>query len=487
MALPDRLSAGDVLAQMDSESAITGVLMRLRIALVLLPILFIFNAAFAVIAAKLPASKLYTARSPVLITKITSINGNRLELDVVETLSGKATDKLRLQIVKPESLLEAIKVGDPVVILVSKGRPNEPVVHNDAVVHMAGKWLLATGNLSASPPVWQVMSEHSNDFYKTFPGTTDVLIALLHQARSGKYNFLDKAEERLFLDGASEIAQLKVTPLALFAADLDGDKTPELLVSTPHGPHIFALSGQGYEDVTAKYNLPDSGRLLAVGDINEDGKIDLLIDSTPYFNQGTSFKPAAQIDVPKDGLVSIAGKPIVLSPSGQLSAGSETRSLWREATPPLTAAIGPFDEADKNSIIVIMDSALTRYSLDGRVSDFTRLTGEVLSSYLKDSGGKFKKPKLVPIDVNGDGRRDLLVIAEGAQFLLINRGFGAYFVSPVAGSLALGSAPDKPFPYASNATSSHWAAIDTRSDHHEDLLILTPDGALYRLGNPPPK
>jgi hypothetical protein len=138
-------------------------------------------------------------------------------------------------------------------------------------------------------------------------------------------------------------------------------------------------------------------------------------------------------------------------------------------------------------VIVAFENSLTRYSLDGTRSDFTRLTGEPLSTYLKDAGGEFKTGmKLIPLDANGDGRRDLLVLSEGANFLLINRGFGAFFVSPAAASLALGSAPDKPFPYASSATASHWAAVDARGDHHEDLLILTPDGALYRLGNPPP-
>src|SRR5882724_3084943 len=160
--------------------------MLLRAALSILLILVSSTIAFGVIAAKLPASKLYTTSSPVFVTRITSINGNRLDLDVVETLSGKPADKLRLQIVKPEALIQAVKVGDPIVILVSKARPA------DAVVHMAGTWLLAQGNLAASPPVWQVIGEHSNDFYKTFPGATDVLIELLHETKNGKYSFLDK-------------------------------------------------------------------------------------------------------------------------------------------------------------------------------------------------------------------------------------------------------------------------------------------------------
>ena len=459
--------------------------MRVRVAFFLLTTLISCSSTWAVIAAKVPASKLYTASNPVLITKITAINRNRLDLDVVETLSGKGTEKLRLQIVKPESLLEAIKVGDPIVILVSKGRPSE------AVVHMAGKWLVAAGNLTASPPVWQVMNEHSNDFYKTFPGSTDVLIALLREAKSGKYNFLDKAEERVFGEGASEIAQLKTTASGLFGADLNGDDVAELIVATPHGPHIFSKVGEAYQDLSKQYSVPDSGQLLAVGDLNGDGKADLLIDKTNYLLGEGGYKAGAAVDVPgRADLLAAAianGKVFSLTKRGSFSNGGESKQLWNEGPAPLAAVIGAFDEENKLAAVVLSESGLVRYSLDGRAADFTRLTGEPLSSYLKESGGKFKNPKLVALDANGDGRKDLLVVSEGANFLLINRGFGAYFVSPAAGSLALGGGPDKPFPYASSATAAHWVAVDTRGDHHEDLLILTPDGALYRLGNPPAK
>src|SRR6266850_5382877 len=457
--------------------------MRFRIAFFVLPILILSSGVFAVIAAKLPASKLYTTSNPVLVTKITAINGNRLDLEVVEILSGKSTDKLRLQIVKPESLVQAIKVGDPVVLLVSKARPN------DAVIHMAGTWLLAQGNLAASPPVWQVISEHSNDFYKTFPGTTDVLIQLLHETKNGKYSFLDKAEARLFLEGASEVAQLKITPNALFTADLNGDGTPELIISTPHGPRIFTKSGETYEDTTAKWSLPSSGKILAVGDLNGDSKADLLIDNTPYINQGSSFKAAAPLEqsTPPAAIAIIDGKIISVSHGGLLSVGGDVRHLWPESQLPRAVVIGPFGEGNKPAVIVAFENSLARYSLDGTRSDFNRLTGEPLSTYLKEAGGEFKTGmKLIPLDANGDGRRDLLVLCEGANFLLINRGFGAFFVSLGAAQNALGQG-GKPAPYASSATSSHWATIDTRNDHHDDLLILTPDGALYRLGNPPPK
>jgi len=457
--------------------------MRFRL-LILFFLLAICGSASAVIQLKLTVAMMYSRSSPVLIAKVTGLNeANRvIEADVSETLIGQSGPKFRLQVLQPQNLFPRIKVGDPIVLMAAKGRGA-----GDASIHLVDTWLLARAKPESSPPIWQITQEQSNDFTKAYPGTTDALTKLVREYKEGKSTFLDKADERLFAEGANEIAQLKVTPTALFAADLNGDKVPELLIATPHGPRVFVQSGQSYEEVTAKYSLPASGKLIAVGDINADGKPDLLIDKTPYLNQGSSFKAGSPIDFSRDEFISIEGKPIVLSPSGQLFVGAATHPAGKQINAPLAAVIGPFDEDNRISGIIVSESTLTRYSLDGRASDFTRLTGESLSSVLKDSGGRFKNPTLVSLDANGDGRRDLLVLSDGANFLLINRGFGAYFVSPAAGNLALGSAPDKPFPYASSATSSHWAAIDRRGDHHEDLLILTPDGTLYRLGNPPPR
>jgi hypothetical protein len=276
-------------------------------------------------------------------------------------------------------------------------------------------------------------------------------------------------------------------------ADLNNDKIPELLISTPHGPQILSSIDGNYDFVTKKYSPPKSGILLAVGDLNGDQKPDLLIDKIPYLSDGTTFKPEKALDIPKqEDLLAISitdAKVITLSKNGELRIGSESKNLWieKDSPPRLAALIGSFGEINDTCAIVLTDSTLTRYSLDGRASDFTRLTGENLSTYLKDSEGKFKNPKLVPIDANGDKRTDILVLSQGANFLLINRGFGAYFVSPAAAHAAFAPAdkPEQKYPFAASATSSHWSAIDTRGDHHEDLLILTPDGALYRLGNPP--
>jgi hypothetical protein len=462
--------------------------MKRKSVLIFILILVFTQPAFAVVAAKIPVSKMYETAKSVIIARVTQANETHRVLDVetIEVLKGAAPPKLRIQIVEPKNVFDAVRIGDPVVILTGKVREADK-----STIHLAGGWYVAQAKADSAPQIWQIIQPQSNDFPKGFPGSTSGLVLILREIQSKKPTYLSVADERLFNGGMEQLSQLTITPTGLFAADLNNDKSPELLISTPHGPQILAAAEGGYDFVTKKYSTPDSGTLLAVGDLNGDKESDLLIDKTPYINGGTTFKPEKALDLPaRADLLAISiidGKVITLSKAGELRIGSETKSLWTEkdSPPRLAAVIGPFGETSDTTIIALTDATLTRYTTDGQSSDFTRLTGEPLSTYLKGSGGKFKNPKLVPLDANGDGRRDLLVLSEGADFLLINRGFGAYFVSRAAAALALGSAPDMPYPFAASAATSHFAAIDTRGDKHEDLLILTPDGALYRLVNPP--
>src|SRR5207244_2195648 len=97
-------------------------------------------------------------------------------------------------------------------------------------------WLVARSKPETSPPIWQITQQQSNDFCKAFPGSTQALAIILREFKDGKATLMEKAEERLFTEGASELAQLKITPTNLFTAIVN-DK-PHLVISTPHGPRI---------------------------------------------------------------------------------------------------------------------------------------------------------------------------------------------------------------------------------------------------------
>ena len=98
---------------------------------------------------------------------------------------------------------------------------------------------------------------------------------------------------------------------------------------------LFLAAGNGYEDATSKWGLPDAkGTRAAFGDVNRDGKPDLLVGRTLFMNDGQRFTkaatpplelpdgPAATATVVAESLIDINGdaKPdaVVLLADGQL-------------------------------------------------------------------------------------------------------------------------------------------------------------------------
>ena len=89
------------------------------------------------------------------------------------------------------------------------------------------------------------------------------------------------------------------------------------------------------------------------------------------------------------------------------------------------------------------------------------------------------------MDVNGDGRMDLLIVHESGGMVLINRGYGTFFVS-IAGAKAISPAAEKKPPFTITPTTP-CAGAAMRGDGHQDLLVLGEDGQLYDVGNAPPQ
>ncbi|KKL08566.1 hypothetical protein LCGC14_2574590, partial [marine sediment metagenome] len=163
------------------------------------------------------------------------------------------------------------------------------------------------------------------------------------------------------------------------------------------------------------------------------------------------------------------------------------RRLWQSPHVPATAAFGRWGDNGKPHVMVVRGNGCTRYALDpegGPPADHERLTGKRLGAYHKTHRRGLKNILATPIDINGDGRRDLFVLAEGGGLLLVNRGLGTYLVDPKA-SGAVTSHGRHRVPFKLTPTTP-WTAADMHGDRFEELLILTADGRLYEIGNPPP-
>lgn len=455
--------------------------------------------AGAVIA--IPTAALDKSKT-ILVARIEQIDAATgvITVKMAEAVRGQAAaDSFRLRLTKSVDLLKSLAVGQPLVLM----NQNLPA---KAVIHVGDAWVLANLNPAAQSPVWIEEGPHLA-WRESFPGRTVALVRLLAEFKPGATKtLLSKAENKLFPGGAREVAKLAVErATSIAAADVNGDKRPDLLVAAPKGAKLFLAMATGYEDATDRLGLANAvGDRAAVGDVNADGKIDLFLGGNVWIGDGRKFA-ATPVDLPKAAkviavaLADVTGdaKPdaLVLLATGEVrtfenpgAAGQwgkqlPSRQLAWEGAAPVAAAFGDFGDTGKPHVLAVGESGITRYALDadgGPPAGYERLTGQKLDAHHKGWAGGLKNAAATVLDVNGDKRPDYFVVADGASALLVNRGFGAFLVVPDAGA-ALTAAKELKF-----SPATPWCAADVAGDGFEDLLVLGEDGRLFLMENAPP-
>jgi hypothetical protein len=167
-----------------------------------------------------------------------------------------------------------------------------------------------------------------------------------------------------------------------------------------------------------------------------------------------------------------------LKPTEPISA-TMPKSPVERATATVFGNFG--EEPDKTYAIVIKGEQITRESLDGKTppADFVRLTGERVSNYHKENPNWLSGATAAALDCNGDGRTDVLINTPSGPLLLINRGFGAFFIDADIAKV-LKTASGEPL----LGPKTLWTAADVDGDGLDDLLVVAPDGAVSAVMNP---
>jgi hypothetical protein len=390
-------------------------------------------------------------------------------------------------------------------------RPAPATLTPATLLHLADTWLLAMPIPSAKSPAWRVEQVHQQG-KQSFPGRTAALAQALRDAKAGKAGLLDKTEHKAFSGGVRQLAKLDIRNAnLLLAADINGDKKPDLLVNSPTGgARVFLAGADGvYRDATKTWcPFGVVSPYAAFGDVNGDSKPDFLQNGTIWLNTGTGFAAKATMEaLPKVRPLASAladvnadGRPdaILLAASGELRVYENpgnpdgpwkalpARTVWTGGEAPAAATIGDFGDDSRPHILAVWPGRVARFGIaaDSPASaEYEQMTGEPLTKYHKSYKDGLKNILATAIDINGDGRRDLFILADGGGLMMINRGYGVFLVDPAAGGEVV-SGDRRKVPFTLTPRTP-WTPADPDGDKCEDLLILTPEGILYQVSNPP--
>ncbi|CAL1518464.1 VCBS repeat-containing protein [Chitinophaga sp. MM2321] len=237
--------------------------------------------------------------------------------------------------------------------------------------------------------------------------------------------------------------------------DIDGDGVPEIVPNTPNDPLIVYRHIKGTDQFSAHKILDKSGHGLGFGDINGDGRGDLIIPGGwieapaapfrdawkfhPEFNLGTASVPIIVTDVNKDGLADLIvgqGHDYGLDWYEQKADKKTGKRSW------IKHAIDPYNSQFHTMQWVDLDGDGSEELLTGKryrahnhndpgSNDpsgvyYYKWNGESFTkqviSYGQPGEGKGAGIYFDVQDLTGSGRKDVIVAGKDGLFIFFNKG-----------------------------------------------------------------
>jgi hypothetical protein len=416
----------------------------------MLPLLLLFAPhALGVAKVTTPVSKLFDDSACVIVGKVTKVTPDTGVVEAtITTLKGEGVggDSIKVKLELPD-VLKNTKEGAPIVLLLGHRAASN-------TMHLADTWLFPqSGGGKAS---FRVTSDLEKNLKQSFPGSTAAVRKLLEEIKQrGKSTVLDAAGD-VFKGGTKPFGKVDTAgATALFTLKRSG-QAPVVLAATA--------------DTFKRFDLTPEG--LKPGRRSIDVKPNDLIALSVFGPSLLTLKKNGEVSSPQTSQTTTAP---TLKPA----------KLWSDGSQATAAAFGNFGEdPDKVYALVVKDNNIYRYALDGSSppTDFYRLTGERITNYHKDEPNWLAGATVRPLDANGDNRTDLLINTRAGSMLLINRGYGAFFIDADLPKVLVDSANN---PLLSDKTL--WTPADVDNDGLDDLLLLAPDGSVTAVLNPKPE
>lgn len=207
----------------------------------------------------------------------------------------------------PAQVVDSLAIGQVVVAFVGKPRR---AAEGDVLFYIGGgQWQQGRLADPAEPGVWQWTAALGPEMYGTFTGATDRLLDMVRDAAAGEAYFPALPYVQFKDDIVLARLDKPVGGVALY--DVDGDGRLDVYACSAAGDRLLLQRRAGeFTDATAEMGLESLCSVsCCFGDVNADGRTDLLADGTLYLGGDDSKKGfAASRLLPAD-----AGKELLAS------------------------------------------------------------------------------------------------------------------------------------------------------------------------------